>query len=209
MGRMKSKNSPSSIACLLLYLIVLALPFIAEPVYRRVHITDDLDDVVDDEEDEHWKQWGQSSRPESHPDLPPDLSNMDLSQIQEETMRRHLGPTFGFVKLRLGVHRTPDSVSEIANRWNRVLKTGGIEATFNPVDLNTIMFTLLKGRDTMELKEFLLDQLETYEVKIGDRAFRRAGDPSLDEIVEKLHTKEEGPENIPDEEDDQDWKEEL
>lgn len=40
---------------------------------------------------------------------------------------------------------------EIATRWNRVLKTGGIEATFNPVDLNTIMFTLLRGRDAMEV----------------------------------------------------------
>lgn len=42
-------------------------------------------------------------------------------------------------------------MSEIAARWNKVLKTGGIEATFNPVDLNTIMFTLLRGQDTMDV----------------------------------------------------------
>lgn len=61
----------------------------------------------------------------------------------------------------------------------------------------------------LQLKEFLLDQTEAYEVKIGDRAFRRPGDPSLDEIVEKLHAEEQGPDDISDEEDDQGWKEEL
>lgn len=106
---MKNKNSSPLTASLFLYLIVLALPLIAEAGQRRVHITDDLDDVVDDEEDEQWKQWGHSSRSApSPPDLdpPPDFSKMDLSQIQEEMMRRHVGPTFGFVKLRLGVRRT-------------------------------------------------------------------------------------------------------
>lgn len=58
----------------------------------------------------------------------------------------------------------------------------------------------------LQLKEFLLDQAEAYEVKIGDRTFRRPGDPSLDEIVEKLHAEEE---EADDEEVDQDTKEEL
>jgi hypothetical protein len=34
------------------------------------------------------------------------LSKMHLSEIQAEMMKRHSGPAFGFVKLRLGVKRT-------------------------------------------------------------------------------------------------------
>lgn len=98
-------------------LLILVLPLIftkngefvrfAEGGKRRIHITDDLDDVVDDEEDEAWKEWGKKSTPSSDFDLPPnDLSKMELSEIQSEMMKRHSGPVFGFVKLRLGVKRT-------------------------------------------------------------------------------------------------------
>ena len=71
---------------------------------RRVHITDDLDDVYDDEEDDAWREWGKKPAP-SFP--PSDLSNMEPSQIKEEMKKRHVGPVIGFVKLRLGVRRTP------------------------------------------------------------------------------------------------------
>lgn len=75
---------------------------------RRIHITDDLDDVVDDEEDESWKEWGKKKSASSDFDLPPaDLSKMEFSEIQAEMMKRHSGPAMGFVKLRLGVRRTP------------------------------------------------------------------------------------------------------
>lgn len=33
----------------------------------------------------------------------------------------------------------------------------------------------------------MLDQEEAYEIKLGDQAFRRPGDPPLEEVVEKLH----------------------
>ena len=78
----------------------------AEASKRRIHIPDDLDDVVDDEEDEAWKQWGKKSTPASQID-PSDFSKMDPSQIQSEMMKQHSGPVIGFVKLRLGVRRTP------------------------------------------------------------------------------------------------------
>lgn len=75
---------------------------------RRIHITDDLDDVVDDEEDDSWKDWGKKKSVSSDFDIPPaDLSKMDFPEIQAEMMKRHSGPTMGFVKLRLGVRRTP------------------------------------------------------------------------------------------------------
>ena len=75
---------------------------------RSFHITDDLDDVVDDEEDEAWKEWGKKSTPSADSDLrPSDLSKMSEAEIQAEMMKRHSGPSMGFVKLRLGVHRTP------------------------------------------------------------------------------------------------------
>ena len=74
---------------------------------RRIHITDDLDDVVDDEEDEDWKQWGKKSTPSHDSNLrPSDLSSMSAPDIQAEMMKRHSGPTIGFVKLRLGVPRS-------------------------------------------------------------------------------------------------------
>lgn len=80
---------------------------VVEGGQRRIHITDDLDDVVDDEEDESWKEWGKKKTASRDFDLPPaDLSKMELSEIQAEMAKRHSGPAMGFVKLRLGVRRT-------------------------------------------------------------------------------------------------------
>ncbi|XP_075643849.1 uncharacterized protein LOC142615051 [Castanea sativa] len=155
---------------------------------RTIHITDDLDDVVDEEEDEAWKEWGKKSTPSGHSVLrPSDLSKMSEAEIQAEMMKRHSGPSMGFVKLRLGVHRTPDMVAEIAMKWTKVLRTGAIGVRFMGVDRSTIMFTMERGQDTAELKEFVLDQPEAYEIKIGDQAFRRPGDPPLEEVLAKLH----------------------
>lgn len=67
----------------------------------RIHITDDLDDVVDDEEDEAWKEWGSKKSPEPEFDPPPVyLSDMDFTKIQTEMMKHQTGPAFGLVKLR-------------------------------------------------------------------------------------------------------------
>lgn len=71
---------------------------------RKVHITDELDDVFDDEEDDDWKEWGKKPSPSF---APADLTKMDESKIKEEMMKRHTGPVIGFVKLRFGVRRTP------------------------------------------------------------------------------------------------------
>ncbi|GMP43519.1 hypothetical protein CsSME_00012848 [Camellia sinensis var. sinensis] len=160
----------------------------AEGGKRRIHITDDLDDVVDDEEDEAWKQWGKKSPPpRAEFDPPPmDFSNMDLPEMQNEMLKRQLGPVFGFVKLRLDVETTRDVVSDIAMKWTQLSRTGSIETKFMGFDLNTIMFTMEKGQDASELKEFVLNQSEAYEIKIGDQVFRRPGDPPLEEVIEKL-----------------------
>ncbi|KAI5647228.1 hypothetical protein M9H77_33233 [Catharanthus roseus] len=162
----------------------------AEGAKRRIQITDDLDDVVDDEEDESWKEWGKKKKSESKStspefDPPPeDFSKMDPSQMQAEMLKRQFGPVFGFVKLRLGSRRTPEMVSEIAMKWTNVARTGGIEVKFMRVDISTIMFTMEKGQDTIELKEFLLSQADAYEVKMGDQLFRRPGDPPFEKVFE-------------------------
>lgn len=39
-----------------------------------------------------------------------------------------------------------------------------------------------------QLKEFILNEPEAYEMKIGDQVFRRPGDPPLDEVIERLKT---------------------
>ncbi|KAJ4954294.1 hypothetical protein NE237_011077 [Protea cynaroides] len=195
---MRKQSSPSSALPLFHLLLLLTLFFVAkdggivrvaEGGKRRVHIPDELDDVIDDEEDDSWKEWGKKSSPsqDSEFDPPPDFTKMDPSQIQAEMIKRQTGPSYGFVKLRLGVRRTPDMISDIAMKWTKVLKTGSLEVKFMSVDGSTIMFTMQRGKDTSELKEFVLNQPEAYEIKIGDHVFRRPGDPPLEEVIKKLH----------------------
>ncbi|KAF5744380.1 hypothetical protein HS088_TW08G00984 [Tripterygium wilfordii] len=209
-----------SIRAPFLFLLIL-LPLIISPTTRLVrfaeggkrtiHITDDLDDVVDDEEDEAWKEWGKKSSPSTEEFDPPpsDLHKMDMSQIQAEMMKRQSGPVFGFVKLRLGLKRTPDMVAEIAMKWSKVMRTGAVEVKFTGVDLSTIMFTMERGQDMMELKEFILEQEEAYEMKIGDQVFRRPGDPPLEEVLEKIYSEKNKADGSSTIKKDEDLKEEL
>ncbi|GAA0160887.1 hypothetical protein LIER_17335 [Lithospermum erythrorhizon] len=151
----------------------------------KIHIPDELDDVVDDEEDEAWKEWGKK-KSSSEFDPPPDFTKLNPEQIQAEMMKRQFGPVFGFAKLQPGVKRTKEMVSEIAMKWTKIARTGAIEAKFMGFDLNTVMVTMERGQDAIELKEFLLDQADAYEIKIGEQVFRREGDPPLEEVTEKL-----------------------
>lgn len=48
-----------------------------------------------------------------------------------------------------------ETVTEIARKWTKVLKTGGIEVNFMGVDLVTVMFTLQRGLDNLEVGSFL------------------------------------------------------
>lgn len=68
---------------------------------------------------------------------------------------------------------------EIATEWSKVLKTGSIEVKFMAIDFITIMFTLQRSMlfyvdFSPSLREFLLNQPETYEVMIGDQAYPKA-----------------------------------
>ncbi|KAJ6328659.1 hypothetical protein OIU77_010362 [Salix suchowensis] len=185
-------------------------PISTAPLWKRsIHITDDLDDVIDDEEDEAWKNWGKTPKlSEDKFDPPPsDLDKMNMQEIQEMMSTRNFGPVFGFVKLRLGERRAPDVVAEIAMKWTKIMKTGGIRVQFTGVDSSTIMFSMDQGRDTMELKEFILKEPEAYEIKIGDQVFRRPGDPPLEAVIEKLLREKDKADDTP--EDDGRQKEEL
>ncbi|XP_076950293.1 uncharacterized protein LOC143623222 [Bidens hawaiensis] len=185
-----------------LILIVLQTSTVIGGKSGRYHIPDELDDVVDDEEDDAWKEWGKKKKKADDDvfDPPPsDLNEMDLTQMQEEMMKRHYGPSFGFVKLRLGVRRTTNMITDLAMKWSKVARTGSIEVKFMGVDVSTIMFTLEKGQDTLELKEFILSQPEAYEVKIGDQLFRRPGDPSFDDVFAELHANDYNDKNKNDE----------
>ncbi|WJX82970.1 hypothetical protein P8452_65668 [Trifolium repens] len=173
---------------------------------RKVHITDDLDDVFDDEEDDDWKEWGKKPSPSF---APSDFTKLDASKIQEEMMQRHSGPVIGFVKLRFGVRRTPDKVAELAMKWTHVLRTGAVGVRFTGVDLNTIMFNMDNIKDLEELKEFVFDQSEAYEIKMGEQLFRRPGDPSLDEIIQKYNSEKGKEDNASPEEVDGNSKTEL
>lgn len=64
-------------------------------------------------------------------------------------------------------------------------------------DCVLLIMTLFRMSHTLscqQLKEFVLDQSEAYEIKMGDQFFRRPGDPSLDEIIQK-HNSEKGKED--------------
>ncbi|XP_039138510.1 uncharacterized protein LOC120275857 [Dioscorea cayenensis subsp. rotundata] len=172
----------------LLLLLLLFVSIEVSEAKRRVSIPDELDDVVDDEEDEDWKQWGQPKTTKDEASEPPvDFSKMSLEEMQAEISRSQTGPSFGFVKLRLGVTRSREDVPLIAMKWSKILRTGSIEGKFMAVDKNTIMFSMEKGQDTKELKDFILSQPEAYEIKIGDQLHRRPGDPPLDEIIGSLN----------------------
>ncbi|GKU96759.1 hypothetical protein SLEP1_g9956 [Rubroshorea leprosula] len=83
------------------------------------------------------------------------------------------------------------------------------EIRFTGVDMSTIMFNMDNGRDMDELKEFILSQPEAYEIKIGDRAFRRPGDPPLEEVIGRLRRDKEKGDDAGSEEGDGHVKEEL
>ncbi|CAA2935030.1 uncharacterized protein LOC111390040 [Olea europaea subsp. europaea] len=153
-----TKMKPGSICLFLLLLIATqACTFyrFADSAKRRIHISDDLDDVVDDEEDEAWREWGKSKKKPDFDPPPTNFDKMSVSEIQDEMMKRQFGPVFGFVKLRPGTGRDKDIVSEIAMKWTNVARTGAIEAKFMGVDLSTIMFTMEKGLDAIEVSLFL------------------------------------------------------
>ena len=76
---------------------------------------------------------------------------------------------------------------KIEKKWTKVLRTGSIEAKFIVVDVNIVLFTMENGKDTVELKYFILSQREAYEFKLGQHAYQRLGDPPLEEVVEMLH----------------------
>jgi len=59
------------------------------------------------------------------------------------------------------------------------------------------------------LKEYVLDQPEAYEIKMGDQFFRRPGDPPLDEVIEKLNSEKTKADNTHTEEIDRNDKTEL
>ena len=44
-----------------------------------------------------------------------------------------------------------DMVADIAMKWTKVLKTGGIGARLMGIDLGTILFTIERGQDTTEV----------------------------------------------------------
>ncbi|KAK1425170.1 hypothetical protein QVD17_20516 [Tagetes erecta] len=200
-SRSSVPNTLSSTILLIILTLIVFENIILDAKKARFHVPDELDDVVDDEEDEAWKEWGKKKKvTEDVFDPPPDdFSEMNLAKMQDEMMKRHHGPSFGFVKLRLGVRRTTDMITDLAKKWSKIARTGSIEVKFMGVDVSTIMFTLEKGQDTLELKEFILSQPEAYEIKIGEQLFRRPGDPSFDDVFAKLHANDYNDKNKNDE----------
>ncbi|KAL3689253.1 hypothetical protein R1sor_015562 [Riccia sorocarpa] len=175
--------TPSVVLCV----IVLWFP-VVEAGKRRVHIPDDLADVVDNEEDDDWKQWGKPTTIRGSEIGPPPAftDGMDVRDYQRELIKREFGPSMGFAKLRIDVPRELDEAPRIATKWADLLKTGSINCHIVAVDRSTIMFTIPNGQDALEVKDFVLSQPEAYEFRLGQSTFRRPGDPELEVVVERM-----------------------
>ncbi|KAI7758414.1 hypothetical protein M8C21_013102 [Ambrosia artemisiifolia] len=182
-------SSPPNIRLLFILLLIVVGNTVVGATKKRVHIPDDLHDVEDNEEDEAWIKWGQKKKMTNEEfDPPPEnFSDLDITQMQDEIMKRQVGQSYGFVKLQLTDNRTPDMVSGIAEKWTNLARTGAIEVTFMGFDLNTVMFSLQNAQNTYEIKDFVLSQPESYEVKMGDRFFRRPGDRPYDDLLKELY----------------------
>lgn len=57
------------------------------------------------------------------------------------------------------IHTLQDMITEIAMKWSKIARTGAIEVKFMGVDVSTIMFTLEKGQDTLEVGFFKFNHL--------------------------------------------------
>lgn len=90
------KNPTTKFHRHLLLLIAAGIYIIADASQRKIHIPDELDDVVDDEEDDGWREWGKAKK---QPEFDPPKMGLHGGGIT--------GPVFGFVKLRPGTPRTP------------------------------------------------------------------------------------------------------
>jgi hypothetical protein len=55
----------------------------------------------------------------------------------------------------------------IATRWSNVLRTGSVDAKFVAVNFGTLMFTMERGRDILEVcATFLKDWSFSYKVAV-------------------------------------------
>eukprot|EP00897_Mesotaenium_endlicherianum_P000323 jgi/Mesen1/10291/ME000079S09706 len=159
----------------LLYAIPLVSGGLTKP---RLHIPNDLDDVIDDEEDENWQAWGKDKQA---PSLERKGGGLDSSKVN--TASRAKGSAFGFVKLQHDPLRPKEDVKRLAHIWTNILHTGQTKARFYPIDSHTMYVKIEDDRQIKDISEFVLEQYDAYELKIGDEFYRRAGDPPLSDVA--------------------------
>jgi hypothetical protein len=130
--------------CLGLLLALAVQVAVAKP---GIHIPDELDDVEDNEEDDDWKQWGKTKGKEQpfNPLSDPPEDPRELEQYQLEMMKRATGTSMGFVKLRLGVQRSAEEASRIAEKWTSRGEGFCVESR-RPVGAKLWLYMSTKGR---------------------------------------------------------------
>eukprot|EP00270_Netrium_digitus_P009452 TRINITY_DN286_c0_g1_i6.p1 TRINITY_DN286_c0_g1~~TRINITY_DN286_c0_g1_i6.p1 ORF type:complete len:295 (-),score=62.89 TRINITY_DN286_c0_g1_i6:191-1075(-) len=148
---------------------------------KKYKVPDKLDDVVDDEEDGEWKQWGQRKFPEVPKSVRKD-GKMDLSVLDEYDSAVFKGPAFAFCKLRYDPERTKEDALRIAMKWSDLIKAGSVHSKFQVFDKNTLLVHIEDDRTVMEVKDFVLEQPEAYEFKLGNSLYRRPEDPPSSEF---------------------------
>lgn len=145
----------------------------------RLKVPTDLSDVEDDEEDDAWREWGQ-------PKVPKDVykdGRVDFGAVQKMAAYRMKGPAWGFIRLQYDRHRTREKVVQLGHAWTGLMLTAHVKAKFFVLDTNTLYVRLEDERQIEEVVEFVLEQEDGYEVKVGDRFFRQPGDPPSTEVV--------------------------
>jgi hypothetical protein len=157
---------------------------------------DDVADVLSEDQQEY-------QRIEARKNAPVDPSDFDMSDPSAwiSTSQASAGPTMMFAKLRTptlkaiaegnvgGVWAKEDTQMK-ASMWKELLFTGGVEVTCYDIEWDTVLVTLQRGWNGLQLKEFLLKQPETWQVTWDQHKFSPPGlDPPPEVKVMKTKKK--------------------
>eukprot|EP00899_Mesostigma_viride_P023793 jgi/Mesvir1/4599/Mv15826-RA.1 len=147
----------SAIICMLCIAGVFLQPAFA--LKKKVHIPNDLSDVIDDEEDDEWKNWGKKKGKPKKAEAPPadepfDPNNFDVSSIMN---KRDKGPWMGFAKLKAtDPPRTKADADAVGRDWAQMIASANVGAQVYAIDEGTLLISCNDGTPSSELRDFVL-----------------------------------------------------
>eukprot|EP00898_Chlorokybus_atmophyticus_P001170 jgi/Chlat1/2053/Chrsp17S02526 len=185
---MASSASSSAWLLLLSVTLLLLLNEFADAHRRRIHVTDDLSEVVDDEEDEDFKAWG-ATKPKPEPE-PMDITNMmqmgddGKPDISAMLAAQQQGPAMGFVKLKPGTTKRQSDLEQLAAKWDTLIRSGMIQPKFYPIEENTILITVESGKELLEVRQFILEQPEVLHLDWNQQRYTLKGNKIVTSAID-------------------------